>query len=97
MDIIIIGVGRLGAGLAKSLSEENHNITVIDHNESLVNSVVEKYDVQGVVGSGTIREVLHDAGAERATLVIAATASDENNILSCFIARRMGESIRLHV
>lgn len=90
MDIIIIGVGRLGAGLAKSLSEENHNITVIDHNESLVNSVVEKYDVQGVVGSGTIREVLHDAGAERATLVIAATASDENNILSCFIARRMG-------
>ena len=90
MDIVIIGSGKLGSGLAKSLSEENYNITVIDKNEATVNSIVEKYDVQGVVGSGTIREVLLDAGVDRAGLVIAATASDENNILSCFIARKLG-------
>lgn len=90
MDIIIIGAGKLGYGLACSLSEENHNITVIDRDESLVNDIVEKLDVQGVVGSGTIRGILDDAGVKKANLVIAATASDENNILSCFIARRMG-------
>lgn len=90
MDIIIIGGGKLGSGLAKSLSEENHNITVIDRNENLVNSIVEKYDVQGVVGSGTIRGVLEDAGVKKSDLVIATTETDENNILSCFIARRMG-------
>lgn len=90
MEIIIIGGGKLGSGLAKSLSEEDYNITVVDRNENLVNSIVEKYDVQGVIGSGTIRGVLSDAGVKKADLVIATTASDENNILSCFIARRMG-------
>lgn len=90
MDIIIIGAGGLGYGLARNLSEENHNITVIDRDENLVNEIVEKLDVQGVIGSGSIRGVLEDAGVKKAYLVIAATSSDENNILSCFIARRMG-------
>lgn len=90
MDIIIIGAGGLGYGLARSLTDENHNITVIDRDENLVNEIVEKLDVQGVVGSGTIRGVLDDAGVKKANLVIATTSSDENNILSCFIARRMG-------
>lgn len=90
MDIIIIGAGGLGYGLARSLSEENHNITVIDRDENLVNQIVDKLDVQGVVGSGSIRGVLEDAGVKKANLVIATTSSDENNILSCFIARRMG-------
>ena len=90
MDIVIVGGGRLGSGLAKSLSQENHNITVIDVNEDLVNTIVETYDVQGVIGSGTIRSVLNDANVQKADLVIGATDEDEINILTCFIARRMG-------
>ncbi len=90
MNIIIVGCGKLGARLAKSLSEENHNITVVDKNESLVNSIVEKYDVQGVVGRATIKQDLDNADVKKADVVIATTDSDENNILSCFIARNLG-------
>lgn len=90
MDIIIVGCGKLGSSLAKNISEENHNITVFDKNEDLVNSIVDKYDVQGYVGGATIKKDLEEVGAKKADLLIATTASDENNILSCFIARRMG-------
>lgn len=90
MDIIIVGCGKLGACLAKNISEENHNITVFDRNEDLVNSIVDKYDVQGYVGGATIKKDLEEVGARKADLLIATTGSDENNILSCFIARRMG-------
>ena len=90
LDIVIVGGGRLGSGIANSLSQENHNITVVDINEELVNSIVDTYDVQGVIGSGTIRSVLSDANVQRADLVIGATDEDEINILTCFIARRMG-------
>ena len=90
MDIIIVGCGKLGTCLAKNLSEENHNITVFDKNENLVNGIVDKYDVQGYVGGATIKKDLDDAGVKKTDLLIATTASDENNILSCFIAHRMG-------
>ncbi|GFI70896.1 Trk system potassium uptake protein TrkA [Clostridiales bacterium] len=90
MDVIIVGCGKLGSCLAKNLSEENHNITVFDKNEDLVNSIVDKYDVQGYVGGATIKKDLEEVGAKKADLLIATTASDENNILSCFIAHRMG-------
>ncbi|MCD7723030.1 MAG: Trk system potassium transporter TrkA [Clostridiales bacterium] len=90
MNIIIVGAGRLGCRLAAGLLDEGHNITVIDRNESIVKKLAENLDVQGVVGSGAIREVLDNAEVKRADLLIATTASDENNILSCFIARRMG-------
>ncbi|MDE6658660.1 MAG: Trk system potassium transporter TrkA [Eubacterium sp.] len=90
MDIIIVGCGKLGSSLAKNISEENHNITVFDKNEDLVNNIVDKYDVQGYVGGATIKKDLEEVGAKKADLLIATTASDENNILSCFIAHRMG-------
>lgn len=90
MDIIIVGCGKLGTCLAKNLSEENHNITVFDKNENLVNGIVDKYDVQGYVGGATIKKDLDGAGVKKTDLLIATTASDENNILSCFIAHRMG-------
>ena len=90
MDIIIVVCGKLGTCLAQNLSEENHNITVFDKNENLVNSIVDKYDVQGFVGGATIKKDLDEAGIKKTDLLIATTASDENNILSCLIARRMG-------
>ncbi len=90
MNIIIIGCGKLGISLAKGLSEENHDITVIDHNENIVNEIVEKLDVQGVVGRATIKHDIEDAGVKKADVVIATTSSDENNILSCIIARKLG-------
>lgn len=90
MDIIIVGCGKLGGCLAKNLSDENHNVTVFDRNEELVSGIVDKYDVQGFVGGATIKRDLDEAGVKKADLLIATTASDENNILSCFIAKTLG-------
>lgn len=90
MDIVIIGAGKLGTGLAISLSGEDHNITVIDHNTPKLEAIVDKYDVQGISGSGTHIDVLRQADVPNADLVIATTHSDENNILVCLMAKKLG-------
>lgn len=90
MDIVIIGAGKLGTGLARSLSYEDHNITVIDYNTPKVEVLVDKYDVQGVGGSGTHIDVLKQAKVPEADLVIATTHSDENNILVCLMSKKLG-------
>lgn len=88
MDIVIIGAGKLGTGLASNLSNEEHNITVVDYSTTKVEAIVDKYDVQGVAGSGTHIDVLRQAQVPDADLVIATTHSDENNILVCLIAKK---------
>lgn len=90
MDIVIIGAGKLGTGLAMSLSNEEHNVTVVDYSTARVESIVDKYDVQGVAGSGTHIDVLKQAQVPDADLVIATTHSDENNILVCLMAKKLG-------
>ena len=90
MDIVIIGAGNLGTGLAKSLSNEDHNVTVIDLNPSKVEALVDKYDVQGICGSGTHLDVLKQAQVDDADIVISTTHLDENNILVCLISKKLG-------
>ncbi len=90
MDIIIVGCGKLGTSLAKTLSDENHNVTVFDRDEDIINNTVDLYDVQGIVGGATIRADLEDAGVRKADILIAATSSDEYNLLSCIIAKKLG-------
>lgn len=90
MDIIIVGAGKLGRGLAKSLSNEGHNITVVDYNAKKVEELVDKFDVQGICGSGTHIDVLNEANVNEAKLVISTTHSDEYNILVCLIAKKLG-------
>ena len=90
MNIIIVGCGKLGTTLAKTLSEENHNITVFDKNEEIVNNIVDNYDVQGMVGGAVIKHDLEEAGVKKTDVLIATTSSDEYNILSCIIAKKLG-------
>ncbi len=90
MNIIIVGLGKLGITLTKQLVNEGHSITVVDTNNEKLTSIVDTYDVMGVWGNGTTCETLEAAGASKAKLIIAATASDEINILCCLIANRMG-------
>ncbi|MCH5316417.1 MAG: Trk system potassium transporter TrkA [Eubacterium sp.] len=90
MNIIIVGCGKLGTTLAKSLSDENHNITVFDKKEEIVNNIVDNYDVQGMVGGAVIRHDLEEAGVKKTDILIACTASDEYNVLSCIIAKKLG-------
>ena len=90
MNIIIVGLGKLGVTLTKQLINEGHSITVVDINNEKVASVVDTYDVMGVCGNGVTCETLETAGASKAKLIISATASDEVNILCCLIANKMG-------
>ena len=90
MKIIIIGSGKLGRTLAEQLTRENHEITIIDKNESRVQNVVDRLDIMGIHGNGATVPVLEEAGVDDADLVIAATAEDELNLLACLIAKRVG-------
>ncbi len=90
MNIIIVGLGKLGMTLTKQLVNEGHSVTVVDINHDKLTNAVDVYDVMGVCGNGATCETLEEAGAAKAKLIIAATASDEMNILCCLIANRMG-------
>lgn len=90
MHIIIVGLGKLGMTMTKQLVNEGHSITVVDTNNDKLTNAVDTYDVMGVWGNGATCETLEEAGVSKAKLIIAATASDEMNILCCLIANRMG-------
>ncbi len=90
MKLVIIGVGKVGDTLIQNFVQENHDIVVIDMNASVVETIVNRYDVLGVVGSGLERRVLNDAGVDSADFIIASTSRDEVNILCCVLAKKLG-------
>jgi trk system potassium uptake protein TrkA len=90
MNITIIGAGKIGTRLASILTAENHSITVVDISEKKVDRMVESLDVQGVSGSATLCDTLSESGIKNCDLLIATTPLDEENILSCLIAKKMG-------
>ena len=90
MKIVIIGDGKVGYKLAKQLSSEKYDIILIDNNEEKLRKSIERMDVFCVVGEGGSVEVQQRADVPHADLVIACTSTDECNMLSCLIARRMG-------
>lgn len=90
MKIIIVGCGNVGSAIAEQLSNEGHDITVVDVNEKLVNGVSDAYDVLGVVGNGASLNIQREAGVDNADLLIAVTGADELNLLCCLIARKAG-------
>ncbi len=91
MNIIVVGCGKIGSSVAGQLSNENHNITVVDIRRSAVEAASSKYDVIGVVGNGGSSEVMKEAGVETADLLLAMTGNDELNLLSCLLGRTMGK------
>ena len=90
MKIVIIGDGKDGYKLAKQLSSEKYDIILIDNNEEKLRKSIERMDVFCVAGEGGSVEVQQRADVPHADLVIACTSTDECNMLSCLIARRLG-------
>ena len=90
MNIIVVGIGKVGYTVAEQLSSENHDVTVIDTNESVLSDTIEELDVQGILGNGATRKVLVDAGIDECDLLIALTGSDEINLLCCLLANKLG-------
>ena len=90
MKIVIIGLGTIGRTMLKSLSSEAHTITIIDESKDLVETLIEKYDVFGVVGNGACMDIQSAANVESADLVISLTRNDELNVFACLVAKRLG-------
>jgi trk system potassium uptake protein TrkA len=87
MRILIIGCGRVGAGLATTLITRGHSVTVVDKDPLAFEKLGEKFKGQTIPGIGFDREVLLKAGIERADGLAAVTASDETNVVAARIAR----------
>ena len=90
MKIIVLGAGKVGKTLIKHTSTEDHDIIVVDQNATKVEEVVNQFDVIGVVGNGGSYDILMEAGAQDANLIICVTTSDELNILAGLMAKKMG-------
>ena len=88
MKIIIVGCGKVGLSLTAQLTEEGHNVTVIDIDGDTVRRAATLYDVMGIEGNGTSYQTLLEADIEHADILMAVTMSDEVNLLCCVIARR---------
>ncbi len=86
MKVIICGAGQVGWQIARHLSGERNSVTVVDSNPDLVRRVSETLDVQGVTGFASYPDVLEKAGARDADMIIAATYSDEVNMVTCQVA-----------
>lgn len=89
MEIIIVGCGKVGSSLAEVLSTKEHNVTIIDTREAIINDLTNDFDVMGIVGNCLQTSILEEANIDKANIFIATTDSDEVNILSCLIAKKM--------
>ncbi len=90
MNIIIVGCGKVGYTLVEQLSNEDHNIVVIDEKPEKVQNITDRLDAMGIVGNGINHKTLLEAGIATADLLIAVTGDDEKNLLCCVIAKKTG-------
>ena len=90
MKIVIAGAGVVGESLCSELSEVGNDVILIEKEEKVLNKIMENYDITGMVGNGASYETLLEAGADSADIFIAATESDELNIISSIIAKKIG-------
>ncbi|MCC5790629.1 MAG: Trk system potassium transporter TrkA [Opitutales bacterium] len=99
MKIIIIGAGEVGRHLCDILSEDNHDVTVIETDEKIGTEVDEQFNVRVLSGNGSSAHVLQNAGVQKCQLFLAMTSDDGTNILSSSIAKAMGAEVtvaRIH-
>ena len=90
MKIVIIGDGKVGYSLAENLSKENHDVTIIDKNPEALKKAAENLDVMCIRGNGVSTKILLEAGVDESDLLIAATTSDEMNMVCCLTAKKLG-------
>ena len=90
MRILVVGDGKVGHVLAEQLTQEAHDVVVIDEDEQVLQRTEDTLDVLCVRGNGANAKTLMNAGAAKADIIITATHSDEVNMLCCLIAKRLG-------
>lgn len=92
MKIIVAGCGKIGITLIENFVNEGHEVVALDSNPDAITDITNVYDAMGVCGSATDCDTLAEAGVDKADVFVAATDADELNMLSCFLAKRMGAS-----
>ncbi|HEY6673540.1 MAG TPA: Trk system potassium transporter TrkA, partial [Rubrobacteraceae bacterium] len=92
MRTVIIGAGEVGSNTARMLSEEGHDVVLIEQDETLVERASEQLDALVIHGNGASPRLLAEAGIEKADLLVAASSSDEANIIACLAAKARGVS-----
>jgi trk system potassium uptake protein TrkA len=92
MRTVIIGAGEVGSNTARMLSEEGHDVVLIEQDEKLVERASEQLDALVIHGNGASPRLLAEAGIEKADLLVAASSSDEANIIACLAAKARGVS-----
>ena len=90
MNIIIVGSGKVGFTLAEQLVKEEHDVTIVDTDEEALRRAGDQLDIMTVRGNGVSASTLREAGAGEADLLVAATNSDEVNMVCSLTAKSMG-------
>jgi len=90
LNIIIVGCGKVGENIAKELVFEKHNIVIVDTGAEKLEEIGNEIDVMCVEGQGESVSVLKEAGVENCDILIAVMCSDELNLLTCLIAKKLG-------
>lgn len=92
MYIVIVGGGQTGSRLAKRLADRGNNIVVVEKDEKRAHELAAELDVLVIAGNGADIDVLKDAGADKADVLVALTQADEVNLMACELAKKMGVS-----
>lgn len=87
MNAVLVGCGKVGSELAKTLVDDGHNVSVIDCKPGPLDDIESELDVMTYLGNGTDLEILREAGIADADIFIAVSTSDETNILSCLMTQ----------
>jgi trk system potassium uptake protein TrkA len=97
MKIIVVGDGKVGFAIAKQLNQEGHDITVVENKANVLSSTMNQLDIVGVQGNGASLDTLLEARVPSSDLLIAATSTDEVNIICCLLAKKLGARLPLLV
>ncbi|KXT97319.1 Trk system potassium uptake protein TrkA [Streptococcus oralis] len=90
MKIVLVGGGKVGFALCRSLVAENHDVVLIEQDEAVLNHIVSRYDIIGLLGNGADFAILEQASVQECDIFIALTEYDEVNMISAVLAKKMG-------
>ncbi|WP_173259009.1 Trk system potassium transporter TrkA [Streptococcus sp. 5905] len=90
MKIVLVGGGKVGSALCRSLVAENHDVVLIEQDEAVLNHIVSRFDIMGLLGNGADFAILEQAGVQECDIFIALTEYDEVNMISAVLAKKMG-------
>ncbi|MFC2798534.1 MAG: Trk system potassium transporter TrkA [Streptococcus halitosis] len=90
MKIVLVGGGKVGFALCRSLVAEKHDIVLIEQDEAVLDHIVSRFDIMGLLGNGADFAILEQAGVQECDIFIALTEHDEVNMISAVLAKKMG-------